>query len=333
MRCAAARGEPKGAGGYAPHVPEELIARAAEALARADAVVPHTDADGLAAGAIALRSRGEDAAAAVLLDRGLTPWGPDAPVPHGALAVLDWGVRDLDRPGLMVDHHAPEAAPRADQVLVTGYGEDPVPSTSALMRRLCPDAPAWLAAVGAAGDLGDAGFALPECAGAPKTAVRRLVPLVNAPRRVPGGPLLEALALLVEHDDPKAALADARIALLAESRDVWKAEFARAMRTAPRVAGDVAVIRFASPCQVHPLVAGAWMRRLAPRMVLAANDDYLPGRVNFAVRGGDGDLRRRLREALPDAGGEFAHGHDRATGGSLAPDDFERLLAGLGAAA
>ncbi len=53
--------------------------------------------------------------------------------------------------------------------------------------------------------------------------------------------------------------------------------------------------------------------------------------VNFAVRGGAGDLRAVLRAALPDVGGEFAHGHDRATGGSLSPDDFERLLGALGA--
>jgi hypothetical protein len=35
-----------------------------------------------------------------------------------------------------------------------------------------------------------------------------------------------------------------------------------------------------------------------------------------------------------DADGLDAHadGHDRATGGSLRPDDFERLLAGLGLA-
>lgn len=314
-------------------VETELIARAREALSAAGAVVPHTDADGLAAGAIALRARGEGAGAAVLLDRGLTPWGEDAPIPAGPVAVLDWGVRDLHRPGLLVDHHAPEAEPREDQVMVSGYAERPVPCTSALMRRIDPGAPAWLAAVGAVGDLGDAAFALPECAGAPKTAVRKLVPLVNAPRRVRGGPVGDALALLVEHDDPKAALLDPRVALLEESRREWRGEFERAMRTAPSVAGDVAVIRFSSPCQVHPLVAGAWMRRLAPRMVLAANDDYLPGRVNFAVRGGSGDLRRRLREALPDVGGEFAHGHDRATGGSLAPGDFARLLEGLGAAA
>jgi len=105
------------------------------------------------------------------------------------------------------------------------------------------------------------------------------------------------------------------------------------MRTAPRVTDDLAVIRFRSAAQVHPLVATAWTRRLAPRMVLAANDDYLPGMVNFAVRGGAGaDLRARLRDALPEADGEFAHGHPRATGGSLTPAEFDLLLSRLGAA-
>ena len=304
---------------------------ARQALLDAVAVVPHTDADGLAAGAIALRARGEDAAAAVLLGRGQTPFGADAALPAGLLAILDWGVRPLRRPAVLVDHHAPEA-PVDDPLIVSGYGERPEVSTAALVRRLVPDAPAWLAAVGAVGDLGDAGFALPECAGAaPKTAIRKLVALVNAPRRLPDGPVRTALALLVEHDDPRAALGDPRIAELEEAKRAWRAEFDRVVRTPPLVGETVALIRFGSPMQVHPLVAATWARRLAPRMVLAANDLYLPSRVSFAVRGGAGDLRKRLREALPDVrGAEFAHGHDRATGGALAPADFARLLAGLG---
>ncbi|MDP9377793.1 MAG: DHH family phosphoesterase [Actinomycetota bacterium] len=298
------------------------------ALSRAVAVVPHTDADGLAAGAIALRHRREPASAAVLLGRGETPFGIDADLPGGLLAILDWGVRPLTRPALLIDHHAPEAP--LGSLTVSSYGEQPEVPTAALMRRLIPEAPAWLAAVGAHGDLGDTAFALPECAGAaPKTAIRELVSLVNAPRRLPDGPVRTALALLVEHDQPKAALADSRIGELREAKQAWRSEFNRVVRTAPRVSGDVALIRFDSRAQVHPLVATTWARRLTPRMVLVANDGYLPGRVNFAVRGGEGNLRRRLREALPGVGGEFAHGHDRATGGSLAPEDFERLLENL----
>lgn len=195
-----------------------------------------------------------------------------------------------------------------------------------------PEQPAWLAAVGAHGDLGDEGLRLPEAAPAPKTAVRKLVPLVNAPRRLPDGPVATALALLVEHEEPKAILADPRIGELEEARREWRAGFDAVVRTAPRVGGDVAVLRFRSPYQVHPLVATTWARRLAPRMVLAANDDYLPGRVNFAVRGGakGDDLRARLRAALPDHTGELGNGHARATGGSLNPEEFGRLVAALG---
>jgi single-stranded-DNA-specific exonuclease len=80
------------------------------------------------------------------------------------------------------------------------------------------------------------------------------------------------------------------------------------------VGETVAVLRFSSPAQVHPLVATTWSRRLAPRMVLAANDGYLgEGTVNFAVRGGEGDLRRVLREALPIEGDAASHEFATAT--------------------
>jgi single-stranded-DNA-specific exonuclease len=309
------------------------VARVRDAVLGADHVVPHTDADGLAAGAIALRARGEGADAAVLLGRGQTPFGPEPPLPSGAAAVLDWGIRPLAPSGAIVDHHAPEAPPRPDQALLSGYGEVPETTTAALMRRLFPEAPAWLAAVGAVGDLGDSGFDLPECAGVARGAVRSLVPLLNAPRRGPDGPVRAALELLVESDDPRAALADPRIADLARAKEAWRAAYRGAIRTAPKVGERAALLRFSSAFQVHPLVATAWSRRLAPRVVVAANDGYLPGRVNFSVRGGDGDLRLLLREALPEAEGEFAHGHDRATGGSLAPDDFDELVRRLGIAA
>ncbi len=308
---------------------EAELARAREALTAAATVVPHTDADGLAAGAMALRARGEPAEAALLFGRGENPW--TRPLPPGAPALLDWGVRRLDGPALIVDHHAPEAEPGPGQVVLSGHGERPEVSTAALMRRVLPDQPAWLAAVGAVGDLGDRGFALPECEGAPKTAVRKLVPLVNAPRRGPGlDGVRTALALLVEHDDPKAVLSDPRIGALEAARAAWREDWERVRRTAPQVGERIALVRFSSPYQLHPLAAQMWARRLAPRPVLAANDDYVPGRVSFSIRGGEGDLRALLRDALPDARGEFAHGHPRATGGTLPAGEFEELLRGLG---
>ena len=310
----------------------DLLDRAREALSKADFVCPHTDADGLAAGAIALLHRGQSAADAVLLGRGVNPWHDNA-LPAGYPAILDQGIRSFDRPALFVDHHAPEATPREDQVAVSGYGEAAGVSTSVLMRRVCPDAPPWLAAVGAAGDYGDDGLKRPECAPVVKAHVKKLVPLVNAPRRGPDlEPVRLALAILMENDSPKAALNDERIGALHEAKAAYRAAFEAAVKTAPKIAGDVALIRFTSPYQIHPLVAQTWLTRLRPKVVIAANDDYLPGMVNFAARGGpdDLDLRKFLKDALPDVGGEFAHGHDKATGGSLSHEDFARLLAAMG---
>jgi single-stranded-DNA-specific exonuclease len=306
------------------------LAAARELLLAAEAVVPHTDADGLAAGAQVLRARGEGADAAVLLPPGVTPWGREG-LPAGLVALLDLGIRELPGPAVLVDHHVPEAVPGPGQLALSGHGEDPETCTAALVRRVLPEGPAWLAALGAFGDLGAPGLDLPECRGAGRTAVRKLTPLVNAPRRLrdQADGVRTALALLVEHDDPRAALADPRVAVLEAARTTWRAAFDRAVRTAPQVGPRVAVLRFDEPAQVHPLVATTWERRLRPRPVLAANAGWLPGRVNFAVRGGppDLDLRLLLRDALPEgAGHEMAHGHSRATGGSLPEDLFSLLL-------
>jgi single-stranded-DNA-specific exonuclease len=189
---------------------------ARQALMDAVAVVPHTDADGWR------RARSPCAPAARTRARrscwaaGRRRFEPDAPLPDGPLAILDWGIRPTGRPGLLVDHHAPEAeileghlvglgAPLA----ITSYGETPETPTAPLLRRIIGEAPAWLAAIGAVGDLGDPGFALPECHGAggrgSKSSIKKLVSLVNAPRRLPDGPVRTALALLVDHDDPREA--------------------------------------------------------------------------------------------------------------------------------
>lgn len=299
---------------------------AARCLLDAAFVCPHTDADGLAAGAIALRARGESAEDAVILGRGATPWAPGSIPAKRPAAILDWGVRELEGPALFVDHHAPEADGFEDQIVVSGYGREPEVSTSVLMGEVIHDAPAWVVAVGAYGDLGDRAWKLPALAGMTKSHVKKLVPLVNAPRRLPDGPIRTALQILIDAEDAKGALNDPRIAQLSDAKDEWQSGLKAALRTAPDVFGNFALIRFTSPYQVHPLVAQTWARRLAPNIVIAANDDYIPGMVNFALRGGDGDLRAVLHGALPDEGGEFAHGHDRATGGSLSHDRFDVLI-------
>jgi single-stranded-DNA-specific exonuclease len=308
------------------------MVRARQALRNVAAVVPQLDADGLAAGAIALRERGEGASEAVLLDRGVTPWTPDAPLPEGPLAILDWGMHEIDRPALIVDHHAPDVAPRGDQVFVTGYGTLPEAPTAALMRRIVPDGPAWLAAVGAVGDLGDEGFDLPEADEQRRTAVRRVASMVNAAARVPHAPVRAALDLLVTSDDARAALEDPRAGELEKAKREYKAELDRVMRHATPVAGDsVALVRFSSPYLVHTALALTWARRLAPMVVVAANDGFLPGRVSFALRGGGGPLLAIARAAMPEGSGDGAiHGHEGEADGTLAPDAFEHAIQALG---
>lgn len=119
-----------------------------------------------------------------------------------------------------------------------------------------------------------------------------------------------------------------------QARQVVRAETDRCARTAP-VAGDgVALLRFSSRAQVHPLVAIRWARRLRPRIVVAANDGYLPGRVNLVVRCDDREIDLlqwlRTRPFVPSDEGEYANGHARATGGSLSLADFARFLAAIG---
>jgi hypothetical protein len=263
---------------------EAHLARARMALRNAAAVVPRSGGDGLAAAAIALRARGERASAAVL---GVDPFDPAAELPDGPLAILDWGIRPLDRPALMVDHEMPETAPRDDQVFVSGYGEIPVVPTAALMRRIVRDAPLWLAEIGIAAEIG---------AEHVSDDARQLAALVDAPRRVPGASVAEALVLLTAHEEAAEALADPRVAVLDEARRAWKAALERIMRIEPEHHPDVSVIRFSSDCIVEDVVARAWALRLpAHRVVAVRNGTHAAGTARLSPD--------RLRALLEDGSG------------------------------
>ena len=62
---------------------------------------------------------------------------------------------------------------------------------------------------------------------------------------------------------------------------------------------------------------------------MAANEGFLPGRVNFAVRSATGvnliDWLKGLR-FKPSREAEYANGHPRATGGSLPIVEFDALV-------
>ena len=312
-------------------------------------VLGHFDADGLAAVAIllrALRAAGRPAEPRIV-GKGETVWDADFAATlgrPGGLIVADLGTRAgaivPGVPTVVIDHHVPTGLP--DGTTISGNGLTPEP-TSALLAWWCAAALGdqsdllWLAALGLIGDMADdAGF--PELALAQerwgKTALKDAVALVNAPRRTAAADATPALNLLLLSDGPKAITRgespDAQ-ALRAAKVEV-RAAVDAARRVAPAVRGDVALIRFASPCQIHPLIAQQWRGRLKDKIVLAANTGYRDGWVHFAARSARGenlvDFLSQHRPAGADS--RYGSGHAQATGGALRPPDWNAFVAGLG---
>jgi single-stranded-DNA-specific exonuclease len=304
--------------------------------ARPVLVLGHFDADGLAAAAILARAlaRSGRSAEIRLVGRGENPWSADmraemAERRPGGLIVTDLGVREGEIapgvPTVLIDHHVPTGVP-GEAVVVSGNGCVPEP-TSALLAFWCvralgeADDLLWLAALGLIGDMAEgAGFPEMEAAQARygKTALRNAVSLINAPRRAAAADATPALALLMKGEGPKDVTSGVHpetAALLAAKAEVAAALDA-AKRVGPKVRGDVALIRFHSPCQIHPLIAQQWRGRLRDKVVLAANTGYRPGWVHFAARTGAGtDLIRFLAERRPPGADEnYGNGHRQATG-------------------
>ncbi len=315
-------------------------------------VMGHNDADGLSAAAIfvrALRAAGW-AAEPRILGRGENPWSAAmaaelAGARLGGIVATDLGVRPgAIKPGtptVVVDHHVPTGTPTGATV-ITGHAFDPIP-TSSLLAYWCAAGIAdagpllWLAALGLIGDMAEnAGF--PEMVAARRaygvTALRDAVTLLNAPRRSASGDAGPALALLLKAEGPKEITSGQHpeTATLRAAREEVKAELEAAKRIGPKVRNGVALIRFHSPCQIHPLVAQAWRGRLKDNIVLAANTGYRPGWVHFAARSArDVDLIAFLAERAPPGADEnYGGGHAQATGGALRPGDWNEFIGGLG---
>lgn len=263
-----------------------------------------------------------------------------------ALVVADMGSRPLPVgagvPTLIIDHHHAANGVPPDAVVVNGHDRPPVASSSALAFAVCRDLPGferwcWLARLGALADMatGPEIDRLLGCRGSGRTWSEAAA-LLNAPRRAHADDGDAALAVLLS----ASAVSDiaggsvAGVGKLQEYRAEVRAESARCSRVAPRRIGDAWLIRFASGAQVHPLVATMWTKRLAPAIVLVANDGFISGRVNFVVRCAAAiDLVAWLKALpfVPPPGAEFANGHARATGGSLPAGDFDRFLAAVAA--
>jgi single-stranded DNA-specific DHH superfamily exonuclease len=260
--------------------------------------------------------------------------------------VTDMGSRGqpigLPSPTLVLDHHASDAFP-PDAFVVSAANRTPVVPTSylafELFRPLVPmEDLSWLALLGCEADLGaEASFgALPEWrARHRRNDVSEAIALLNAARRAPEHDVATALRVLAAADSPRAiaAATSADVMRLRAARAEVAREVQRWMRVPPRMFGDVAVIQIRSKAQIHPLVAMRWKARLRGTIVLVANENFLPGRVNFVVRSMcNVDLMAWLRSlSLGDVTDDFARGHPAATGGSLEHHQFEQLLTAIAA--
>jgi single-stranded-DNA-specific exonuclease len=258
-----------------PQTRAEVAPAFRAALARFDAscaplILGHFDADGLSATAILARAlqRAGRPAEIRIVGKGENPWSSAlraelAVRKPGGLLVTDLGVREGDIlpgvPTVLIDHHVPSGTPH-EVTVISSNGWAPEP-TSALLALWCAEAlgPAddllWLAALGLIGDMAE-GAGFPEIAEAQarygKTALREAVSLVNAPRRTAAADPSPALALLLHCNSPKELLKSGHpeTVLLYAAKAEVAAALDAAKRVPPKVRGEVALIRFASPCQI-----------------------------------------------------------------------------------
>jgi single-stranded DNA-specific DHH superfamily exonuclease len=315
----------------------------------------HGDADGTGSAALAVKylerterivvaalapRKGEDLYGESYRDR-LRATHPDA------LLVLDQGSRSArvldDVPTLVVDHHDVPPGGVPAEVYLSGLAETPTPPAALMTWRLLSPLTdlsdvVWYMAVGVIGDLGsDAGF--PELAAVKKRFGQKhlteTVALINAAKRSGAHDTVLSLQAILTAETPR-EIASGLIAeydQLAEYRQEVQDERLRIGKTAPRFAGDWALLRFSSLCQLHGPFAASWVGRLPKHIVIAANDGYTPGNVHFSVRTRrpNENLLERLRAFRADLGvPELGQGHAEATGGVLPTATFERLLTLLG---
>ncbi|MBV9866553.1 MAG: DHH family phosphoesterase [Abitibacteriaceae bacterium] len=312
-----------------------------------------SDADGVTAGVVwqrALERLGFTSLQRVIPDRERNAWRPGnrarvaAANPH-KLFVLDLGSQPVPViEGIttcFVDHHRPEGVPPGD-TLISAYSWEPIPNTSLLIYNLCQPLVDiadldWIAAIGTFSDLGEhAPFDLLPIVKKKYTAkyLKEATTLINAARRASHYDPETAAQALLTHNSPRELVESTspQVEQLRAARAEVKVALEEAKKAAPVFAGQAALIRINTPCQIHPLIAQIWRTRLPKYIVFAANEGYMPGRVNFSTRAAPGvnvlDFLQSIN--LSEGEGNFGHGHDQASGGSLPVARWNELLTKLG---
>ena len=318
----------------------------------------HHDADGLSA--LACLGRAWERKFGVrpemrIVGRGENAWTPEFAdtLSHdlNGLVLLDLGTgqsRPTPAPLCVIDHHVPTQETEDARLVLSGYGEEVVPSTSLIAWWAAKgligeeaDDLLWLAAVGAIGDMADKGFEIIDAAKKQYKVgkTREVVSLVNAPRRSASGDAGPALEWLLAADSPADALSGDYPArdVCERAREEVKAATAQGRRAPPRFGSeygsDLAIIRVDTPCQVHPLIAQSWAGRLKPAICFAANAEIEPGRVSFSGRTrGERSIIDFLAQHAPEGVDRtrYGNGHQKAAGGSLPVEQWNAWVADLG---
>lgn len=312
-----------------------------------------TDADGITAGVLwqrAMERLEYSKLQRIVPDRERNAWTPEnrrrvAEAKPESLFVLDLGNQPHDVVEnvrtCFIDHHRPGET-RDDQTLISAYSWNPVPNTSLIVNDLFSPLTDlsdldWIAAIGTFSDLGErAPFEIIETTKKKYTAkyLKEATALINAVRRASDSNPEAAARALLNHSNPKELVlsCDADVNLMKAAREEVKAAMNEAKKAAPIFAGQVALIRVHSRCQIHPLIAQIWRGRLPKYIVMAANDEYMEGRINFSCRAsGETNVLQFLRDIkLSDGEGNFGNGHDGASGGSLPPARWNELLQKIG---
>jgi single-stranded-DNA-specific exonuclease len=326
----------------------DSLARDARTVALHD-----SDADGVTAGVVwqrAFERAGFAQALRVIPDRERNAWTNAnkervrACAPE-SLFVFDLGSQPQpiieNLPTCFIDHHYPEGIP-PQATLISAYTWAPIPNTSLIVWDLCASIADtsdldWIAALGTLSDIGDkAPFGM-LAAAKRKYKIKYLkeaTVLINAARRGSTYDPEAAARALLQHKDPRDLVDSdaAEVQQLRFAREEVKAAMNEAKKAAPVFAGRVALVRMSSPCQIHPLIAQIWRSRLPRYIVIAANEGYLPNRVNFSARSAANvSVLNFLRDIeLREGEGYHGHGHDQASGGSLPIERWNELLAKLG---
>ena len=308
------------------------------------------DVDGLGAACVVWDALGDHPKSFLTPAKGRNAFGDETAALVAAenptsLFVLDLGISPrIIAPGvptLLLDHHHPRGAPEGATVL-SGYGLDPVPTSSLLAWRVAGTAENdWKAAIGNAGDMGPPDEILDHArAGGTKRAFDMAKSLLNSAKRSsdPARAVPAAFRVFQTANSPKEVLeatgGDAET--LVHVQNEVKRELSEARKAAPKFSKTepLALIRFSSPARVHPLIAQQWRGRLPKYAVIAANDGYDKGRTAFSLRTNSGldllEILARHGQALGINEPEYGHGHHAATGGSLPTETFERLLGSMG---